>query len=477
MAIYGFLKRHAEEKPVSFHMPGHKGSAIYKRFGYEEFLNNIMDCDITEIPGADNLFQCEGIIDETMEKYGDLYDVRKSYLLVNGSSSGLIAAILATSVPGGKVAIARNSHKSIFNALTLGNLDPVYIYPDELEEYNILGGIDPEKIDKLLEENEDVTTVVIPSPNYYGICSDVEEIAKVCHRHGKFLVVDQAHGAHLKFMHKFGGELGEDYPDAAEDSGADIVINSIHKTLASWTQTALLNVCSDKVNLLILEDKLQQIESSSPSYPLMASLDINAELLKKHGRELIEAWEDNIEYFYQSAFNIPGLKMILAEGLDGTKINLDMSAYGLTGLELEAILNEKGIYPELVTGNIVMCMTGIGNTFEHFERLLRALLEIATSKSITMIMNAGAHEGPSGETPWTRVLQKAKVPVIKEPIDIYEAEGRVCASSIIPYPPGIPIVCPGEIIDREMIDYVMSLRHAGEKVIGISENNEILVGK
>lgn len=477
MAIYGFLKRHAEEEPVSFHMPGHKGSAIYKRFGYEEFLNNIMDCDITEIPGADNLFQCEGIIDETMEKYGDLYDVRKSYLLVNGSSSGLIAAILATSVPGGKVAIARNSHKSIFNALTLGNLDPVYIYPDELEEYNILGGIDPEKIDKLLEENEDVTTVVIPSPNYYGICSDVEEIAKVCHRHGKFLVVDQAHGAHLKFMHKFGGELGEDYPDAAEDSGADIVINSIHKTLASWTQTALLNVCSDKVNLLILEDKLQQIESSSPSYPLMASLDINAELLKKHGRELIEAWEDNIEYFYQSAFNIPGLKMILAEGLDGTKINLDMSAYGLTGLELEAILNEKRIYPELVTGNIVMCMTGIGNTFEHFERLLRALLEIATSKSITMIMNAGAHEGPSGETPWTRVLQKAKVPVIKEPIDIYEAEGRVCASSIIPYPPGIPIVCPGEIIDREMIDYVMSLRHAGEKVIGISENNEILVGK
>ena len=175
--IRQFLAEHAALEPVSFHMPGHKGSRIYRENGYGEFLDIIMDCDITEIPGADNLFQTESIIAETMEKYRQLYDVKKSYLLVNGSSGGLISAVLATVSRGGKLVMARNCHKSIFNALPLGDITPVYAYPQTIEEYGVLGGISAEEIAKCLDENPESEAVLVPSPNYYGICSDIKTIA------------------------------------------------------------------------------------------------------------------------------------------------------------------------------------------------------------------------------------------------------------------------------------------------------------
>ena len=349
-------------------MPGHKGSRIYRENGYGYFLDKIMDCDITEIPGADNLFQTEGIIAETMKKYERLYGVKKSYLLVNGSSGGLISAILACVRPGGKLIMARNSHKSIFNALGLASIEPVYAYPEEAEGCGILGEITAEEIVRCMDDNPDADAVILPSPNYYGICSNVRKIAEEVHKRGKVLIVDQAHGAHLRLFEKYAGsgagcacaECG--FPESAETQGADIVINSIHKTLASFTQSALLNLTSDRVNPFVMEDKLQTIESSSPSYLLMATLDINADLLEKSGERLIKEWTDNLEYFYTEAEKIPGLRVIMPQNMDRTKINIDMSAYGINGNELEELLMERDIFIELVTGNIVMCMTGIGNT-------------------------------------------------------------------------------------------------------------------
>ncbi|MBR4411565.1 MAG: decarboxylase, partial [Firmicutes bacterium] len=235
-----FLLKHKDKQPVSFHMPGHKGSAIYREHGYGEFLDNIMDCDITEIPGADNLYQTEGVLKKTMERYRQLYGSKESYLLINGSSGGLIAAILASVPKGGKLVMARNCHKSIFNALSLGDVVPVYAYPETIEEYGILGAVSPEEVARCLDENPDAAAVILPSPNYYGICSDVSAIAEEVHARGKILIIDQAHGAHLAFFAKHGQQ---GFPAAAEVSGADLVINSIHKTLASFTQTALLNVC------------------------------------------------------------------------------------------------------------------------------------------------------------------------------------------------------------------------------------------
>ena len=463
--ITSFLQEHAAEKPVSFHMPGHKGSRIYKEHGYGNFLGSIMDCDITEIPGADNLFQAESVIAETMEEYRRLYEVKKSYLLVNGSSAGILASILASVGRGGKLVMARNCHKSAFNALVPGEIQPVYVYPEIIEEYGITGEIQAEDIAYALDKNPDSQAVILASPNYYGICSDIEAIAEEVLRRGKVLIVDQAHGAHLKFFD------GHGFPASAEESGADLIINSTHKTLASFTQTAILNVCSDRVDLTDLEDKLQLFESSSPSYPLMASLDINARLISECGQELFDKWRENINFFYKESKKIRGLSVMQAENLDMTKINLDMSSLGLNGNTLEELLIEKGIFIELVAGNLIMCMTGIGNTREDYQRLLRALEEISRERQGS---SAAAAVQPAA---LSKKLQWKGVPADKEMIPLEEADGRVCASSIIPYPPGIPIACPGEIIDRETIEYIMERRKAREKVIGLTEDYMIKVGK
>ena len=237
-------------------MPGHKGYEFFARNGFGDAVKRLASWDITEICGADNLFQPESIIRRTMEKYQRLYDVKKSYLLINGSSAGIIAAILAAVPRGGKLIMARNCHKSVFNALRLGDIEPVYAFPKTEEDYSISGEITAEEIEKCMDENPDARVVIIPSPNYYGVCSDIENISRKIHERGGLLIVDKAHGAHLKFFsieEKCAGNRGEAEgsasgntelipPRAAEELGADAVINSTHKTLASFTQTAVLNI-------------------------------------------------------------------------------------------------------------------------------------------------------------------------------------------------------------------------------------------
>lgn len=468
LSLTQFLLNHKNRMPVSFHMPGHKGTDIYRENGYGPFLDCIMDCDITEIPGADNLFQAEGPIKAVMDRYKNLYKTKESYLLVNGSSGGLIAAILTAVPKGGKLVMARNCHKSIFNALYLGGITPVYAYPETIEEYGILGAVSVEEVRRCLDENPDAAAVIVPSPNYYGICSDVKSIAEEVHKKGKILIVDQAHGAHLKLFEEYGVE---GFPASAETSGADMVINSIHKTLASFTQTAVINLCSDRVDKYDLEDRLQAIESSSPSYILMSSLELNADLIETCGSDLLKAWADNLEWFYNTAEKeVPGLRIMRNDMLDATKINLDMSSYGINGNQLEDYLMEKDIFVELVTGNIVMCMTGIGNRRYDFERLMEALKELANRLEILDVK-------PAQPKAVTTSLAMKGVPTIKERIKIEDAAGRVCASSVIPYPPGIPLVCPGEVFDEEVIEYIKQRRDAQEKVIGVDELNCVVVGR
>ncbi|MBQ6495743.1 MAG: hypothetical protein IJI74_01085 [Firmicutes bacterium] len=631
VGITNFLFAHAAKKPASFHMPGHKGAKFYKSNGFGKFMKNIADYDITEIPGADNLFQTEGIIEETANKYASLYEAEQSYLLINGTSTGLIASILATVPKGGKLIMARTCHKSVFNALTLGEITPIYAYPDVIFQYGISGAVSPEEIESLLQEHPDASAVILPSPNYYGICSDIKAIAKVVHNFGKVLIVDQAHGAHLKFFssyglrrplisrpgggkvtaidvrkgaeaqaeyyknHGTGQSLGEkgwkwSMPLPAEECGADIVVNSTHKTLGSFTQSAVLNVMGEafkeagghiaevdagylvedpdspfakdhtkcRVDIALLEDRLQAIQSTSPSYLLMASLDVNADIIEKHGKKLFTEWRRNIVWFFRKAATIPELRVMTVEAdeksvvaeaaekslgilkkvpglrdknfakndaprrqtgsLDNTKINIDMSAYGIDGNRLEEMLNEQGIFPELVTGNIVMCMTGIGNKRKDYKRLYKALAEIAFRNRGSLVKlshddrieykpvqqleapeeetgtgSSGTDPSPSDDGPkknagggsfaaksaalWSKRRILHELPAEKESLPLEECAGRICASSIIPYPPGIPLICPGEEIGAEEIQYIKYLRQIGDKVIGISSEGEIIVGK
>lgn len=459
-----FLQAHADLQPISFHMPGHKGSRLYREYGYGEFLDKFMDCDITEIPGADNLFQSESILARTQKNYAELYEVEHSYMLVNGTSGGIIAGILASVEPGGTLIMARNCHKSVFNALTLGNLQPAYIYPELLEEYGISGAVTPQEVERAIKENPEAGAVILPSPNYYGICSDIRAIAEVVHSYGKILIVDQAHGAHLKWLKG---------PECAESAGADIVINSIHKSMASFTQSAVLNLNSQRVDRYVLEDKLQAIQSTSPSYILMASLDISADLVKKHGEELMGQWNENLDYIYEAIGTIDGLKVIEnLQTLDRSKINLDTSAWGISASDLEERLMEKGIFSELTTGNILMLMTGIGNRRSDFEKLVKALQEIR--EDLGELPPQKETRENAGRLPEKRIL--SQIPQKKVRVPLEEAAGRVCASSIIPYPPGIPLICPGETLLPEDLTYIKQLRDNGEKVIGINDAGEVTVG-
>jgi lysine decarboxylase len=487
-----FLIDHAGEKPVSFHMPGHKGASIYQRFGYQDTIRNMVNMDITEIPGADNLFKSESVIRQTQIKYANIYDVKSSYLLVNGTSGGLIAGILATVPTGSKLIMARNCHKSVFNAVRLAGLEPVFLYPEIVSPYGVTGEVLPEDIARSVKLNPDAKAVVLPSPNYYGICSNMAETAEIVHEAGMVLIVDQAHGAHLKLFEGAFGEGNEKItmPPSAETSGADIIVNSTHKTLASLTQSAVININSDRVSLTAIEDKLQMIESSSPSYILMASLDINADIIGEHGHKLICEWGENIEHFYKEAMKIDGMILMDREDLDKTKLNIDMSSLGISGYELEQLLMDRGIYTEFNTGSILMAMTGIGNTREDYDRLLEALEDIGKT--------AGASGASRGSEPkeesnsplqhpehrsqnnpsqtssiWTKKRHSFKTEGDKRVLPIDECEGKACGASIIPYPPGIPLICEGETIDREDISYIKELVLRGEKVIGVSEDLEI----
>ena len=474
-------------------MPGHKGEAFFRRYGYGDFLDRFVDCDVTEIRGADNLFQPEGIIRDVMDRYGALYDVQNSYLLINGSSAGLIASVMASVRPGGKIIMARNCHKAVFNALTLAGVEPVYAQPEFLEEYGISGAVSVAEIERCMEEHPDADAVILPSPNYYGICSDIEAIASAVHSRDKVLIVDQAHGAHLKFFHKFG--FGEGMPKSAEESGADLVIGSIHKTLGSLTQSAILNHNTDRVSKYVLEDKLQMIESTSPSYILMSFLDINAEILEKNGEGAIGEWRKNLDVFYEELQEIPGLQIMSVEAdgtdskgstashggsMDMTKVNLDMSAYGLDGAALEQELLKYNIFAELYAGNVLMLMTGIGNTKKHFDRTIAALKDIAWQHAADYSEEryAGAPDTAAGKLNFKAPAagKLHPIPIHKEMVPLDEAAGRICASSLIPYPPGIPLVCPGEEITSEVIAYVKALRRDGEKVMGITDQGDVVVG-
>ncbi len=464
--IAGFLVEHAGTKPVSFHMPGHKGSGFFRRLGYGHVLDSLVDMDVTEITGADNLFQPESTIAETMEKYKALYGSRASYILVNGTSSGLIAAIMATTEFGGSIVMARNSHKSIFNGAAMQHLTPVYAYPETMEEYGVTGEIKPEEIERCIRMAPKAGAVILPSPNYYGICSDVEKIAEICHRNGKVLIVDQAHGAHLSFSER--SRL------SADDLGADIVVESIHKTLAAFTQSAVINVHTESVDLTALEEGLQKMESTSPSYILMASLDMNADIIGERGEELMSLWEENLDRFYERAEDIPGLMIMEHPLLDRTKINLDMSSSGLDGPDLQRELEKRGIFPELATGNILMCMTGIGNTEEDYLALAGALKDISEG------CEAGKETErtkPPVTMPFVREPKQHPLSGRRESVNVDRAAGRICAQAIIPYPPGIPLVCPGEMITAEQAEYVKNIRARGEKVMGVTDSGMVLVDK
>lgn len=481
-----YLESYGLGGSVRFHMPGHKGRrTLYDIHGFGSLTREPFAMDITEIPGADNLQQPRGVLRRIMDGYAEQYGAEHTELLVNGSTAGLLAAVLAAVPRGGKLLLGRDAHRAVHGALRLGAVQPIYAEPGFDAVEGLALPVSAESIEHQLYQHPDVSAVLITSPNYYGVVADVERIARVCHVFHKPLIVDQAHGAHFIYFDRLAEIEGREERWAAEHLGADLVVNSTHKTLLSFTGTGILNICSERVPAEEVASKLRLVQTTSPSYLAMASLEANERIMGESGLEIAGRWSDLVEDFYAKAKTVLGLDILERPDLDRTKINISLRKLGLTGPELEQELWKHHIISELAYGDFVLFMTGAGNEKSDFDRALEALREIAwehagenrgkesTGGRREYRSEAPKYLGMRLENP----LPQEEVPTSYEELPLYLAEGRVLYDALIPYPPGAPIACPGEVVTRELIDTVLWLLDEDRSVIGVDEERCIKVGK
>lgn len=456
------LEAYAKSDYYPFHMPGHKRVPL-------EF-ENPYTVDITEIDGFDNLHGAEGILQEAMDRVARLYDSKKSYYLINGSTCGILAGISAAVKPGETLLMARNVHKAVYHAAYLRGLVTEYLNP-VMSEFGIQGAIDPEEVRQKLEENSKIKAVVITSPTYEGIVSDVAKIAKIVHGYHIPLIVDEAHGAHFGFHPAF--------PETAVRLGADVVIQSMHKVLPAFTQTALLHLNSEYVTAESVEKFLHIYETSSPSYILMASMEKCVRLLEEKGEELFEQFAKRLGEFYGQTESLQHIQVMRKQDfsetelydLDPSKLVISVKGCDMTGSRLyEILLDTYHLQMEMVSGYYVLGMTSIMDSAEGFSRLYEALKAIDDELEFADKNSAHTEFIRRFYTPRQKKLElyEAMELPVKE-VSFEEAAGQVSGCFVSLYPPGIPVLLPGEIIDEECIKNIRESIKLQLNVQGIAD--------
>lgn len=468
--LFESLKDYSDSDFYPFHMPGHK------RNPDSGPLSDFYQMDITEIDGFDNLHQPETIIKEAQEHAARLYGAQETYFLVNGSTAGILSAVSAVAGRGDRLIIARNCHKAVYHAAFLNHLRLHYVYPEILADYGIAGQVKAETLDAKIREilsedegqspndTEAIAGIVITSPTYDGVCSDIEALAKVAHGYGIPLIVDQAHGAHFG-MHPA-------YPENAVRQGADLVIHSVHKTLPAPTQTALIHRNGNLTDGEYLRKYLRIYQSSSPSYLLMAGIDEGVRLAEEEGFKrlgnLLE-WRDEFlkkikgcRHFQVCPYTEPGKLVIFVR--DAV----------ITGRLLYDLLREKyHLQMEMASGNYVIAILTMMDRKEGLERLWDALIDIDKA----LLLKADRSEIKGQKMPEYFSLKpekktelwKAYLSPYRE-IELEEAQGETAAEFMNLYPPGIPILVPGEAVSSEAIHIIRGYLHSGYEVQGICEN-------
>ncbi|MGM0396947.1 MAG: aminotransferase class I/II-fold pyridoxal phosphate-dependent enzyme [Bacillota bacterium] len=455
------LKNLMEENSTYFHMPGHKGKNTLIKWG--DYIPYI---DTTETEGMDYLLEPRGIIKESQENAAKVYGAKATYYGVNGSTGSIYIALATITKPGDKVLIQRNCHKAVYNALILNRIQPVYVYPNYNENHNVLTGLYPEDIDRALTENPEIKAVVMTYPNYYGVCSDVKTIAEIVHKHNKILMVDEAHGPHMTFSDKL--------PMPALQAGADIVIHSTHKTLPSFTQTSMIHVGSDRVDLNKLRDRYQLYTTSSPSYLFTLSNEIATAYMDGEGRERLDWSIRKIDEVIERLNKIPRVEVFTGDpedvtifDKDNTKILINID--GIRGTVLKKmLLKDYNIRIEMSDFYYALILTSVMNTEEDFEIIIKALEDISK-------------KAPYEEINWVNI-EMPKPKIIMRPSDAYYSKkeqikltdsiGRVSAAPIIPYPPGTPLLVPGEEITQEIYEHLIFLMDNGMDIVGLMGYNK-----
>ena len=554
------IKTYCGSENYPFHMPGHKRrdiSQMKEHPTYEEKQKesigfpNPYTIDITEIDGFDNLHHAEGILRESMEDSAEIYGADHSYYLVNGSTCGILSAICGCTKSGGKILMARNCHKAAYHGAILHQLDVEYVYPEYLEQYGMNGGIRAEDVRMALEKNRNtenvdeadtvcgkddkkIQAVLIVSPTYEGIVSDIQAIADVVHEYGIPLIVDEAHGAHFPFAYKeerqillsdtmeaeadFEEKIDDEeiadiwtskFPKSALECGADVVIQSLHKTLPSFTQTAILHIKDGYVKRRMIERYLGMFQSSSPSYLFLASMDRCVKFMNEDGREEMKQYEERLEQFYdqikelkvlsvlnhkiceeESVFDWDMSKVVIstrqavkfAKKTSDEDDNEDVARFG--GEALSELLRKKyHLEMEMAAPDYVIAMTSLMDTEKGLKRLADALMEI-DEDLCEEILQTVFHEqlGSDRKKNLEKEAQLAKMPkavsVMKlgdainlkgQRITLKDSLNMVSQEFVYLYPPGIPILAPGEKITKEILDRISWYQSMGLSVQGLSD--------
>lgn len=459
--LYKKLEQYKKEDVYPFHMPGHKRNPLFASGEGSGF-----SMDITEIDGFDNLHHPEGLIKEAQERAALLYQVKETFFCVGGSTAALLSAVSASCKRGGKLLMARNCHKAVYHAAYLWELQTSYLYPEVEKEYGLNGGITPEAVQRALREEPDIEAVLLTSPTYDGVVSDIKAIAEIAHDAGCILIVDEAHGAHLKF-HSY-------FPGSAAAAGADLIIQSLHKTMPAMTQTALLHRNSDRVSHEKLQRFMGIYQTSSPSYVLMASMDACICRMFIRGTAEFGAYVKRLQYTREELKNLSHIRLVGSEvagragifAYDLSKMVFSVKNCSISGKELAGCLREKyHLEMEMEAMDYALALTSVCDTDEGFGRLIKAIKEIDA-------------ELEEEKTPRRQNVGKPleKVLTIAEGIDrarnrcaLSLSPGRISGEFVYLYPPGIPILVPGERITFACVGTIFACREAGLSVQGLSD--------
>ena len=453
------LRELADSDFYPFHMPGHKRQ--------QTGLEDPYAIDITEIPGFDNLHDPQGLILEAMERMAGLYHAKKSYLLVGGSTCGNLTAVFSALPQKGCILMGRGSHKSIYHAAWLRQCRIVYTYP-KVGQIGMIEGTSIAEYEQALQVNPDIGAIVVTSPTYEGMIEPLDEIVALAHARGIPVIVDAAHGAHLGFDPYF--------PKSPLESGADLVIMSLHKTLPALTQTAVLHVNENSlVSERQIETYLDVFETSSPSYVLMASICQCIRFLEEE-KAAFGVYASRLQDFYKKCKSLEKIRVSSFPGQDPGKIVIDVSKTWLSGHALEEILLQKyHLVLEMSSFSYGLAMTSVMDSEEGFVRLFEALKEIDREASARdtddpcrtgQVLYGRGHKVME----YHEALEKAK-----ERCALDQAEGRIAASSVAIYPPGVPLIVPGERIDQERIDLLNLAQKQGLTITGLVDHGLFVV--
>lgn len=466
--LFTGLLEHASKNPIQFHIPGHKkGMGMNPTF--REFLGeNALSIDLINIAPLDDLHHPKAMIKEAQELAAEAFGADHTFFSVQGTSGAIMAMIMATCSPGDKLIVPRNVHKSILSAIIFAGAIPIFIHPVMDEHLGIAHGITPRAVEKALRQHPDAAAVLVINPTYFGISGDLRQIVRTAHNYEVPVLVDEAHGVHIHFH--------EEMPISAMQAGADMAATSVHKLGGSLTQSSILNVREGLVDVNRVKTVLSMLTTTSTSYILLASLDMARQHLAMNGHLLAEQAIKLANHAREEINKIPRIHCMGPEilgqpatyAMDPTKLLIHVRDLGITGWEVENWLREKHrIEVEMSDLYNVLCFITAGDTPETIQKLVDALSDLAVEFSHTQ-----ADERPKISLPKIPTLSVSPRDAFyseTESVLLEEAEGLVSTEFIMVYPPGIPIIMPGEIITQDNIQYILQNIRAGLPVQGLED--------